>query len=135
VADAVVQLGTPDDAAALQAEAGDGFDVVLDIVYGEPFLAALKATRFGARIMSIGAQAGATANVPLGDLLYRTHTCVGTGQRAPGDRRAIWEELLAIAKQRQIVVPHVSYPLEQVEQAWAAQVGSPHGKVFLDISS
>jgi NADPH2:quinone reductase len=134
-ADAVVQLGTPDDAAALRAEAGDGFDVVLDIVYGEPFLAALKATRFGARLMSIGAQAGATANIPLGDLLYRTHTCVGTGQRPPEERRAIWERLLEIARKEAISVPHVTYPLGQADQAWAAQVGSPHGKVFLDISS
>jgi NADPH2:quinone reductase len=134
VADAVVQLGTPDDAAALRAEAGDGFDVVLDIVYGEPFLAALKATRFGARLMSIGAQAGATANIPLGDLLYRTHTCVGTGQAPPEERRAIWERLLKIARKEAISVPHVTYPLGQVDQAWAAQVGSPHGKVFLDIS-
>lgn len=133
-ADAAVQLGTSDDAAALRAEAGEGFDVVLDIVYGEPFLAALKATRFGARLMSIGAQAGATAAVPLGDLLYRTHTCVGTGQRSPQDRRAIWEQLLDIARKEQIAVPHVDFPLEQVADAWAAQVASPHGKVFLDIA-
>jgi NADPH:quinone reductase-like Zn-dependent oxidoreductase len=134
IADAVVQLGTADDAAALKAEAGEGFDVVLDIVYGPPFLAALKATRFGARIMSIGAQAGRTAEVPLGDLLYRTHTCVGTGQRAPQDRESIWRRLLDIAKADGISVDYVDYPLADAAQAWQAQVASPHAKVFLDVA-
>ena len=33
-----------DDAAALKSAAGEGFDVVVDLVYGDPFLAALEAT-------------------------------------------------------------------------------------------
>ena len=57
-ADAVVVLGRDDDAAALKAVAGDGFDVVLDGVCGPPLLAALKATRWGARILTIGTGAG-----------------------------------------------------------------------------
>jgi threonine dehydrogenase-like Zn-dependent dehydrogenase len=39
-ADETVTLGNGDDAKALKAAAGDGFDVVLDLVYGAPFLAA-----------------------------------------------------------------------------------------------
>jgi NADPH:quinone reductase len=135
IADAAVQIGTDDDVGALKAEAGEGFDVVLDVVYGEPFVSALKATRFGARIMSIGAQAGMTATVSLGDLLYRTHTCVGTGQLPPADRRAIWERLLAIAREEKIDVDYADYTLEQAAEAWAAQAASPHAKVTATIGS
>jgi NADPH:quinone reductase-like Zn-dependent oxidoreductase len=129
-ADAVVQLGGADDVAALKSEAGDGYDVVLDIVYGEPFVAALKATRWGARIMSIGVQAGVTATVSLGDLLFRTHTCVGTGQRSPEDRRAIWERLLTLARDNDITVDYADYTLEQASDAWQAQLDSPHAKII-----
>jgi NADPH:quinone reductase-like Zn-dependent oxidoreductase len=124
-----VGAGVERDAAALQAEGGDGFDVVLDVVYGEPFVAALKATRFGARIMSIGAQAGMTANVNLGDMLYRWHTCVGTGQRAPEDREAIWLRLLDLAREKQMTVDYLTYSLDQAVEAWEAQKASPHAKV------
>jgi NADPH:quinone reductase-like Zn-dependent oxidoreductase len=133
IADAVVRLGGEDDVAALKAVAPDGYDVVLDIVYGEPFVSALKATRWGARIVSIGVQAGATATVSLGDLLFRTHTCVGTGQRSPQDRRAIWERLLDLARNQHISVDHVGYTLEKATEAWQAQLSSPHGKITASI--
>jgi NADPH:quinone reductase-like Zn-dependent oxidoreductase len=135
IADAVARIGTGEDVATLKAASGDGFDVVLDVVYGDPFLAALKATAFGARIMSIGAQAGMTANVPLPDMLFRTHTCVGTGQRPPADRRAIWERLLQIARDEQITVDYARYTLDQAADAWAAQAASPHAKVIAAIAS
>lgn len=47
-ADAVVEIGGDDDAGALKAEIKDGYDVVVDMVYGEPFLAALEASAVGA---------------------------------------------------------------------------------------
>ena len=135
IADAVVRLGGDDDARALAAEAGEGFDVVLDMLYGEPFLAALKATRWGARLVTIGTLAGPSALVPAGDLLFRTHTTVGTGQRSPQDRRAVWLRLLELAHAQGLTVDAVRHPLSEVERAWGEQVASPHAKVLLDISS
>lgn len=135
IADAGVVLGGDEDAAALRDESGEGFDVVLDMVYGAPFLAALKATRWGARVVTIGTLAGPTALVPAGDLLFRSHTTIGTGQRAPADRRAIWERLLVLARDERIEVDAVRHPLDEVERAWAEQVASPHAKVLIDIPS
>lgn len=130
IADAVVGLGTADDARALRAASGgDGFDVVLDVVYGEPFVHALKATRWGARIMSIGIGAGAFANVFAGDMLFRTHTTVGTGQRPPEDRERIWRHLLDLARTHAITVDHVEYTLDTAADAWRAQQAGPHAKV------
>jgi len=133
IADAAVRLGTDDDVAALKEEAGEGYDVVLDVVYGEPFVAALKATREGARIMSIGAQAGLTAEVNIGDLLYRNHTCVGTGQIAPGKRHSIWEQLVGIARDKGFTLDYDEFTLDQAAEAWAAQVASPHAKVIATV--
>ena len=135
IADAAVRLGTDDDAGALKAAAGEGFDVVLDMAYGAPFLAALKATRWGARIMTIGTLAGPAALVPAGDLLFRTHTTVGTGQRPPEDRKAIWERLLVLARDEKIEVEQVRRPLEEAGTAWAEQVASPHAKVLLEVGA
>jgi NADPH:quinone reductase-like Zn-dependent oxidoreductase len=129
IADATVQLGGDDDVAALKAASGDGFDVVLDLVCGQPMLNALKATRWGARILTIGTGAGRQLNLDIADLLFRSLSCVGTGQRPPADRRAIWERLLVIAREQNIVVDYVDYSLDQAADAWAAQVDGPHAKI------
>jgi len=129
IADATVQLGGDDDVAALKAASGDGFDVVLDLVCGQPMLNALKATRWGARILTIGTGAGRQVNLDIADLLFRSLSCVGTGQRPPADRRAIWERLLVIAREQNIVVDYVDYSLDQAADAWAAQVDGPHAKI------
>lgn len=129
LADAVVALGSDDDAAALKAVAGEGFDVVLDGVCGPPLLAALKATRWGARILTIGTGAGREINLNIADLLFRTLSCVGTGQRSPSDREATWRRLLKLAREHQITFDHVGYRFDQMPDAWAAQVAGPHAKI------
>ncbi|HRH72393.1 MAG TPA: zinc-binding dehydrogenase [Zoogloea sp.] len=129
IADATVRLGGDDDLVALKAASGDGFDVVLDLVCGQPMLNALKATRWGARILTIGTGAGRQVNLDIADLLFRSLSCVGTGQRPPADRRAIWERLLVIAREQNIVVDYVDYSLDQAADAWAAQVDGPHAKI------
>jgi NADPH:quinone reductase-like Zn-dependent oxidoreductase len=134
MADDVVALGGDDDAAALKEVAGDGFDVVLDLVCGQPLLNALKATRWGARIMTIGTGAGRRIDLDIADLLFRTLSCVGTGQRAPADRHAIWQRLLRIARDENIQVDYADYTLDQAAAAWAAQVAGPHAKITARIA-
>ncbi len=129
IADAVVTLGGTDDVAALKDAANGGFDVVLDLVCGAPMLAALKATRWGARIMTIGTGAGRQLQLDIADLLFRSLSCIGTGQRPPADRRAIWQRLLKIAREQKIEVDYVDFDFEQAGAAWAAQVAGPHAKV------
>lgn len=129
IADAAVRLGGEDDVAALKAEAGEGFDVVLDLVCGTPMLAALKATRWGARIITIGTGAGREVKLDIADLLFRSLSCIGTGQRPPADRRAIWERLLVIAREQAITVDYADYRFDQPTEAWAAQTAGPHAKI------
>lgn len=134
LADAVVPLGQgTDDAAALKAAAGAGYDVVLDGVCGAPMLAALKATRWGARVFTIGTGAGRELNLNIADLLFRTLSCVGTGQRPPAEREAVWRRLLALAAQHRITVDQVGYTLDQAASAWEAQRSGPHAKVTASV--
>ncbi|WP_077033441.1 zinc-binding dehydrogenase [Pelomonas sp. KK5] len=129
LADAGIKLGGADDVAALKDASNGGFDVVLDLVCGQPLLSALKATRWGARIMTIGTGAGRQINLDIADLLFRTLSCIGTGQRPPADRRAIWERLLQIDRENKIAIDYLDFSFDQAVEAWAAQVAGPHAKV------
>ncbi|WP_458729553.1 quinone oxidoreductase family protein [Pseudomonas brenneri] len=133
IADDVVTLGGSDDVAALKDAADGGFDVVLDLVCGQPMLTSLKATNWGARIMTIGTGAGRQLNLDIADLLFRNLSCIGTGQRPPADREQIWLRLLKIAKEQQIQVDYLDYTLDQAAEAWAAQVNGPHAKITATI--
>ncbi|MBD1552577.1 quinone oxidoreductase family protein [Pseudomonas typographi] len=133
IADDVVALGGADDVAALKEAAGGGFDVVLDLVCGQPMLTSLKATNWGARIMTIGTGAGRKLDLDIADLLFRSLSCIGTGQRPPADREQIWLRLLKIAREQSIQVDYLDYTLDQAAQAWAAQVAGPHAKITATI--
>ena len=134
IADATVCLkGDDTDVAALKKEAGDGFDVVLDLVCGQPMLNALKASRWGARIMTIGTGAGRQVNLDIADLLFKTLSCIGTGQRPPADRRQIWERLLTIATEQNISVDYSEFAFEDSPQAWTSQVDGPHAKIYAKV--
>ena len=133
IADEIVVLGGSDDVAALKAAGGAGFDVVLDLVCGQPMLNALKATRWGARIMTIGTGAGRKLDLDIADLLFRTLSCIGTGQRPPADRRAIWERLLRIAREQEIQIDYADFAFEDAAGAWAAQIDGPHAKITAHI--
>ncbi len=131
LADAVAQLGAGDDLQALKAVAGDGFDVVLDIIYGPPAEAAMRATRPGARMMSIGVQAGPAVTLGLRDLVMRSHVGVGTGQRPPAERRAAYGRLIDYATRLGLRVDCLEYRLEDAAQAWAAQSAGPRAKIIV----
>lgn len=129
IADATVRMGGGDDVGALKQEAGEGYDAVLDLVCGPPMLAAMKATRWGARIVTAGNGAGTELNFSIKDLLFRSLSLVGTGQRPPDDRQKIWRQLLEMAREHNIVVDQIVYPFESIAEAWAAQEAAPHGKI------
>ncbi|MBA1277992.1 MULTISPECIES: quinone oxidoreductase family protein [Pseudomonadaceae] len=129
IADEVVTLGGADDVAALKDASDGGFDVVLDLVCGQPMLNALKATKWGARIVTVGTGAGRQLNLDIADLLFRSLSCIGTGQRPPADREQIWLRLLKIAREQELQIDYVDYTLDQAAEAWAAQVSGPHAKI------
>ena len=130
-ADAIVVLGQGDDENALKGAAAGGYDVVLDVIYGSPAEAAMRATRPGARMMSIGVQAGQTVSLSLRELVSRSHIGVGTGQRPAAERRAAFDRLMAMACEGNLKVNTRCYAFDDAAEAWAAQAGSPHGKIVI----
>ncbi|WP_150304339.1 quinone oxidoreductase family protein [Pseudomonas saliphila] len=134
ITDATVCLkGDETDVAALKAEAREGYDVVLDLVCGQPMLNALKATRWGARIVTVGTGAGRQLNLDIADLLFRTLSCIGTGQRPPADRRKIWERLLDITTTENITVDYAEFDFDETPKAWQSQVNGPHAKIYAKV--
>ncbi len=131
MADEIVQLGAGDDLGALKAAAGKGYNVVLDVIYGPPAEAALRATAAGARMMSIGIQAGFMMSVSLRDLVSRSHMGVGTGMRPVAERRAAFDRLIDLGRRGQIKVDIKNFALTDAASAWEAQRNSPHGKIIV----
>ncbi|PHR83411.1 MAG: alcohol dehydrogenase [Colwellia sp.] len=134
-ADEIVTLGgePTEDQAKLKDASKGGFDVVLDLVCGQPMLNALKATRQGARIHTIGTGAGRQVNLDMADLLFRTLTCIGTGQRSAQDRHQIWKNLLQYTRDNKIVVDHHLFTLNDAPEAWDMQLNSPHAKILAKV--
>lgn len=131
-ADRYIQLGQGDDEAALKDGANGGFDVVLDSVYGDAMVAALKATARGGRVMSVSNVGGRYASVDLRDLIFKSHHGVATGVRPVAERQAAFNRLLDMMLRGALKpVDTVTYKFDQITEAWDAQAASPNGKVIL----
>jgi NADPH2:quinone reductase len=130
-ADATVVLGGGDDARALAEAAGDGYDVVLDPLYGPALEAALGATAQGARVVTVGANAGQSATIPIAALAGRT--LIGhSNQQAPLEvRRAAYERMARHAAAGELTVEVERLPLSRVAEAWKRQADGPHHKIVL----
>jgi NADPH:quinone reductase len=137
ILDDIVQLGQGDDDGALAAARGpNGYNVVLDPLFGAPAEAAMRSVAEGGRLMSIGTRAGRTMTLTLTELRRRHHHGVDTGEliRSAAERQAAFERLLAYAKVGNWVIDTLTYDLEDVQAAWAAQCGSPHAKIIIKVS-
>ncbi|AEE21370.1 Alcohol dehydrogenase zinc-binding domain protein [Glaciecola sp. 4H-3-7+YE-5] len=121
------------DQSNLKKASNEGFDVVLDLVCGQPLLNALKATRWGARIHTVGTGAGRQINLDIADLLFRTLTCIGTGQRPASDRQKIWQNLLQYTRDHTFEVDHHLFTLDDAAGAWGMQINSPHAKIVAKV--
>jgi NADPH2:quinone reductase len=129
-ADATVVLAG-DYRQALKDAAGDGYDVVLDPLYGPPLEAALSATAQGARVVSVGAIAADSAAIPARDIFGRTLTGHSNGHASLEVRREAYERMAAHAAAGEIVVDVERLPLSRIADAWELQARGPHRKITL----
>jgi NADPH:quinone reductase-like Zn-dependent oxidoreductase len=129
-ADATVVL-EGDYAGALSAAAGDGYDVVLDTVFGPPLQVALAATARGARVITVGAAAGQTVEISFGEIIQRT--LIGhSNLQAPFEaRRSAYADMARHAAAGEIAVEVDRLPLSRIEEAWRRQAEGPHRKIAL----
>jgi NADPH:quinone reductase len=134
-ADATVRIDETDDLAAALREAsgGDGPNLVVDALWGEPAAAAVEAAAPGARIVHLGQSAGPTATFTSAAVRGKQLDIVGHSNFAiPHDElarqyRALVERALA----GDVVVDLESVPFDDVAEAWRRQAEGPHSKLVV----
>ncbi|HEX4033377.1 MAG TPA: zinc-binding alcohol dehydrogenase family protein [Solirubrobacteraceae bacterium] len=129
-ADAIVEL-TGDYPAALRDAAGDGFDVVIDPLFGKPLEAALTASAPGARLVSVGASAGATAEIERSGLVGRTLLTHGNRTTPVDVKREAYLRMCGHVLAGELSVVSEEVPLERFAEAFARQRAHPHVKLVL----
>jgi NADPH:quinone reductase-like Zn-dependent oxidoreductase len=133
-ADAAVRLGEGEDLPAAFATAAAGrIDVVLDPLFGEPLVAAVNAASFGARLVQIGAGAGAEATLPSAPIRGKMLVLMGhTNFAAPPEvKREAYRRLAEAAACGAIRVETDPLALEQVGEAWERLAAGSHRKIVL----
>jgi NADPH:quinone reductase-like Zn-dependent oxidoreductase len=133
-ADATVRLGDDEDLAGALGEAAEGrIDVVIDPLWGEPLVAALNAASFGARIVQIGAGAGADAVIPSAAIRGKMLVLMGhTNFAAPPQVKAeAYARMAEAAAAGELRVAVEELALEQVGEAWERLAAGSHAKLVL----
>jgi NADPH2:quinone reductase len=125
----------------LDATGGRGVDVVIDLVGGDYVRETIAACAPLARVVLVGLTAGATAEIPLGDVLRKRLTIVGTVLRA----RPLEEKIEAAKLLERSLVPLLVegrvkptvdrvFPLAEAAAAHAyVASNASFGKVLLEI--
>jgi NADPH2:quinone reductase len=130
-ADEVVVLGDDPD-ANLARVAGDGFEVVIDYVYGGPGRAALAHTCPGATHVVVGGGAG--QETPIAFRALQGRSLVGHANWAVplSVRRAAYTTMAEhwIAGHLGVEIQH--FVLDDVGEAWETQQSSPHRKLVIE---
>jgi NADPH:quinone reductase-like Zn-dependent oxidoreductase len=133
-ADELVRLRGEDVAEALRsASGGDGYDLVLDPLWGEPAVPAIAAVKPFGRIVNMGQSAGAEAtlssalvrNTPI-DLLGYTNYTAGEERKAAAYARLAEH---ALAGRLRVRIERLG--LDDVPAAWERQGSSPHAKLVV----
>jgi NADPH:quinone reductase-like Zn-dependent oxidoreductase len=133
-ADAIVRLDGSEVLSAALTEAAEGrIDVVVDPLFGEPFEAAVNAASFGARIVQLGAGAGAEAKLPSAAIRGKLLVILGhTYFAAPPEvKRAAYRRLSEAAVAGNLEIESDPVALEQVEEAWRRLAAGSHRKIVL----
>jgi NADPH:quinone reductase-like Zn-dependent oxidoreductase len=133
-ADAAVRLDGPGNLQAALTDAADGkIDVVIDPLFGEPFVAAANAASFAARIVQLGAGAGDDATLTSASirgklLVIKGHTYFFA---PPEAKREAYRALTEAAVAGKLQIDSEPIALEQVAAAWQRLAAGAHRKIVL----
>jgi NADPH2:quinone reductase len=133
-ADATVALGEADDLEQAFRDAGEGgFDVVVDPLWGEPAVAAIKASNRLARFVQLGQSAGAEATVASTDVRNKALRIVGHTNYAipPEDQRAAYARMTARAAAGELTADLERVPLDDISAVWERLRSGPGTKLVV----
>lgn len=134
-ADAVVSTEEDDLTAALQDATGGGPDLILDCLWGEPAVAALRSLKPHGRLVQVGNSAAKTAEILAGTLRGGSYAILG--------HRNFWASREERARVFRLMCQHAAAgdleletevrPLAEVAELWRRQAESPGHKLALSI--
>lgn len=135
-ADATVTIGDDPEALAeafRDAATGDGFDLVLDPLWGAPALAAIQALAMNGRAVLIGNSAGHAIELSSRLVRSRQASLLGhTNFNASVEVKAEgFQAMCRHAAAGELEVEVEELPLDEVEQAWERQQNAPYRKLVL----
>jgi NADPH:quinone reductase-like Zn-dependent oxidoreductase len=134
-ADAAVSLeADPDSLPDAFVEAAEArIDVVVDPVWSEPAVAAMKSAGKWARFVQLGQSAGAEATIASADVRGKSLTIMGhTNFGLPREVRAeAYADMARHAAAGDLRIEVEKIPLDKVEEAWERQAASPNHKLVL----
>ena len=115
------------------AAGGDGFDVVVDPLWGPPAVAAAEACAPHARLVQLGQSAGAESTVASATIRGRALSILGhTNFLAPAEVRAdAYRRMVEHAAAGSLTVDHETVALDDVAAAWERQTESPQRKLVV----
>jgi len=122
---------TEDPGAAVAAVAGDGFDVVIDNVFGQPFVAAINATAPGARVVVVGLSAGTNVNLEFFSLYLRQVSGFALHAVPVAVRQSALDTMAAHSMAGRLRVDTQLYELDDIERAWHQLLASAHRKLMI----
>jgi NADPH2:quinone reductase len=134
-ADEVVELDGGDLTGAFERAAAGRLDVVIDPLWGEPAMAALRAIATEGRLVNVGQSAGTDVRLPLEVVRNRQGAihAISSGWTDPGRKADAYRRLLGHAVAGRLDVDRDVVPLDDVGSAWERQAASPGRKLVVSI--
>ncbi len=124
-----------DLAQSLMEAAGGRIDVVVDMLWGAPAMAAISVLAHHGRLINVGNAAGTDVELPLGSMRQYRSAVIGlsSGWTDITDKVAAYRDVLTGLEAGELRVEHEVFPLDQVEAAWERQASFPHGRIVIAI--
>jgi len=134
-ADEVVKLNDVDLTEAFEQAAGGQLDIVIDPLWGEPAMAALRAIATGGRLVNVGQSAGTDVVLPLESVRNRQGAihAISSGWTGLEPKAGAYRRLLEHAVAGRLTVDRDVVPLDDVAAAWERQDASPGRKLVVSL--
>ena len=127
-ADVALATG-PDLAIALREACGDGADLVVDPLWGDPAIAALGVLRHNGRLVQVGNAAAPVAELAPGPMRGRRLDIRGFSvfSEEPATRAQAYSALAEATLAGDVTLPLAVAPLDECPAAWERQAGGTGG--------
>jgi NADPH2:quinone reductase len=132
----VVELGDGDLSAAFEEAAGGPLDIVIDPLWGEPAMAALRVLATEGRLVNVGQSAGTDVRIPLELVRNRQGAihAISSGWTGLERKASLYDRLLDYALSGHLTVDRDVVPLDDVASAWQRQDASPGRKLVISLA-